>query len=51
MGIECWWNYAFPTRKTRPECGGSGKDNLTLDCKCWRCGGSGEIDIDKSKDK
>ena len=28
---------------TCPECGGSGKDNATLDWKCWRCKGLGTI--------
>ncbi len=42
MGIECWRDYDLPKRKTCPECGGSGKDNATLDWKCWRCNGSGD---------
>lgn len=50
MGIECWWQYDpeydIPSAKTCPECGGSGKDNVTLNCDCWRCKGSGKIDLD-----
>ncbi len=44
-------DYDLPKRKTCPECGGSGKDNATLDWKCWRCNGSGEVDIDEDNDK
>jgi len=47
MGIECWWDYDLPKKRTCPECGGSGKDNATLDWKCRRHNGSGEVDIDE----
>lgn len=44
-----WWTYTLERkRKTCPECGGSGKDNATLDWKCCRCKGLGMI---KEEDK
>lgn len=52
MGIEGgWWTFTPEIRfETCPECGGSGKDNATLDWKCWRCGGSGEIKVEDKED-
>ena len=50
MSIEGgWWTFT-PERsyRTCPECGGTGKDNATLDWKCWGCNGIGEI---KEKEK
>ena len=43
-GIEGgWWTYTSESKyKTCPICGGTGKDS-TLDWKCFRCGGSGEV--------
>lgn len=35
--------YSYRQDNTCPECGGTGKENKTLDCKCWRCGGLGSI--------
>ena len=52
MGIEGgWWTFA-PERSYRicPECGGTGKDNATLDWKCWRCNGIGEINEKEKED-
>ena len=49
MSIENRWDYDPPTRKTCPECGGTGKDNATLDWKCYMCNGLGTIEIDKDE--
>lgn len=45
MPIESgWWTYTSEKKCIIcPECGGSGKDNATLDWKCWRCKGLGTI--------
>ena len=54
MGIEGgWWSFTPEDEyKTCPECGGSGKDNDTLDWKCWRCNGIGRIKLSsKEEDK
>lgn len=47
MSIERWQEYDLQKKKKCPECAGTGKDNATLDWKCWRCEGSGEIDIEE----
>lgn len=36
---------------TCPRCGGSGKDNDTLDHNCFECHGSGQLHIKKSVEK
>ena len=45
MGIEGgWWNFTPDTEyETCPDCGGTGKDNATLDWKCYVCNGLGRI--------
>lgn len=52
MSLDNWekYDYNLQKRKTCPECGGSGKDNATLDWKCWKCNGIGIIKI-KEKNK
>lgn len=51
MGIEGgWWSLTLETEyETCPECGGSGKDNATLDWKCWGCNGIGRIKVSSDK--
>ena len=43
MSFENWCDYSVPEYKTCPECGGTGKDNATLDWKCYCCNGLGRI--------
>ena len=45
MGIEGgWWTFTPETEyETCPECGGTGKENATLDHKCYVCNGLGRI--------
>lgn len=51
MGIEgCWWNFTPEIEyETCPECGGTGKDNASLDCKCYFCNGLGEFKREREK--
>ncbi len=52
MSIEPWRDYEFDNEyETCSECGGSGKDNATLDWKCWKCDGIGRIKIKNRKIK
>ena len=53
MSIEGgWWTFTYEDEyETCPECGGSGKDNATLDWKCWNCNGIGRVKIVKEKDR
>lgn len=49
-GYDGWWNYVSETEyKTCPECCGTGKDNSSLDHKCYYCNGTGRIKIEKDK--
>lgn len=42
--------YYKETKKTCPECGGSGKDNASLDWKCYYCDGLGKVSKEKYND-
>ena len=51
MPIESFWRSYIPKKiKICPVCNGSGKDNDTLNHICWKCGGSGNIGIKRTKD-
>lgn len=52
MGIEGgWWSFTPETEyETCPECGGTGKENITLDCECYVCNGLGRIKKKNSED-
>ena len=52
MGIEGgWWNFTPDTEyETCPDCGGTGKENCTLDWICYTCGGLGRIKKKSSED-
>ena len=52
MGIEGgWWSFTPEIEyETCPECGGTGKDNATLDWKCYVCNGLGRIKKKNSED-
>ena len=52
MGIEGgWWTFTPETEyETCPECGGTGKENITLDSECYLCNGLGRIKKKNSED-
>ena len=44
--------YSYETEyETCPDCGGTGKDNATLDWKCYRCNGLGRIKKEEKEEK
>lgn len=46
-----WWAFTPETEyETCPECCGTGKDNATLDWKCYRCNGTGRVKESHSDD-
>lgn len=43
MAYHIWDEDKYSQYKECPYCGGSGKDNATLDATCYHCHGTGEI--------